>query len=247
MGCPFANFHVFIIGDINHDGLIDIGSVKEEIRCEWIYDEEEEIDKISGPFYAKFPIHWYIYGDSRWQYEPGFNGRYPATKCLKLPLINLAKSPVDFIRQVYGEKLINAPATARKEQLFKKQTVLFRYADFGPQAIAYELIGYNWYQWDCSGCGDPRKQYDIRVVVYRNINLSKVKELYPIIIGETDYRYVAYDDSIDFLNKKIVELTNLLKTETDNSDLYSSLKDTLEKARNKIIQKLGNEKVKTIN
>ena len=39
MGCPFATFYFFVIGDINHDGLLDIGAVKEEIRCDWAYNE----------------------------------------------------------------------------------------------------------------------------------------------------------------------------------------------------------------
>jgi hypothetical protein len=238
MGCPFATFYFFVIGDINHDGLIDIGATKEEVWCEWRYDEEKDIDKLFGPFYEKRPIQWYIYSDAHWKYEPSFKGQYPHTNYLTLPLINLAKSPVDFIREIYGERLKNVPPAERQEHILRKQTVVFRYADFGPQVIAYELIGFNWYQWDCSGCGDLRKQHDIRIVVYRNINLSKVKELYPIVIGETDYRYVEYNESVNFLNGKIVELTNSLKDDRENSDLYLSLKNTLEKTRNKIIHAL---------
>jgi len=246
MGCPFAEFSFFVIGDINHDGLIDIGATKEEVRCEWMYDEEKDIDNIFGPFYEKHPIHWYIYVDAHWKYESSFKGQYPHTKYLKLPLINLAKSPIDFIRETYGERLKNVPATDRQEHILRKQTVVFRYADFGPQAIAYELIGFKWYQWDCSGCGDLRKQHDIRIVVYRNINLSKVKELYPIVIGETDYRYVEYNESVNFLNGKIVELTNSFKDDIENSDLYLSLKNRLEKTRNKIIHELDYENSKTL-
>ena len=241
MGCPFATFYFFLIGDINHDGLIDIGAIKEQVWCEWLYDEEKDIDSISGPLYEQYPICWYIYVDAHWKYEPSFNGQYPNTKYLKLPLINLAKSPIDFISETYGERLKNVPATDRQEHILGKQTVVFKYTDFGPQAMAYELIGFNWYQWDCSGCGDLRKQHDIRIVVYRNINLSKVKKFYPIIIGKTDYRYVEYNESINFLNKKIVELTNSFKDYTENSDLFLRLKNTLEKTRDTIIQKLGNE------
>lgn len=244
-GCPFAKFCFFVIGDINYDGLIDIGATKEEVRCDWMYDEEKDIDKMSGPFYEKYPIQWYIYLDAHWKYESSFNGQYPHTKHLRLPLIALVKSPVDFVRETYGERLKNVPSTNKQEHILKKQTVVFRYADFGPQAMAYELIGYNWYQWDCSGCGNPRKRHDIKIVVYRNINLSKVKELYPIIVGETDYRYIDYNKGVNFLNHKIVDLTHSLKNDKENSDLYLSIKNTLEETRNKIIRELDNESRKT--
>lgn len=247
MGCPFSNFHFFIIGDINHDGLIDIGTVKEEVRCDWMYDEENDIENMTGPFYQKYPIRWYVYADAHWRYRPSFNGQYPGKKFIKLPLIALVKSPIDFIRETYGERLKNIPATDRHEHILDKQTVVFKYTDFGPQAMAYELIGFNWYQWDCSGCGDVREQHDIRVVVYRNINLSKVKELYPIIIGKVDYRYVEYNESINFLNNKIVELTNSLKDHTEHFDLYLRLKSRLEETRDRIIQELDNENVKIPN
>jgi len=57
MGCFSATFHFFVIGDINRDGLIDIGVVKEELRCVWI----ENMPDISGPFYEQLPIQWYVY------------------------------------------------------------------------------------------------------------------------------------------------------------------------------------------
>ena len=246
MGCPFAQFSFFVIGDINHDGLIDIGANKEEVRCNWMYDEKKDIERMFGPFYEKHPIQWYIYLDAHWKYESSFNGQDPHTKYLRLPLIALVKSPVDFIRETYGERLKNAPSANKQEHILIKQTVVLKYADFGPQAMAYELIGYNRYQWDCSGCGDPRKRHDIKIVVYRNINLSKVKEVYPIIVGETDYRYIEYNEGVNFLNHKIVELTHSLKNDKENSDLYLSIKNTLEKTRNKIIRELDNENRKSL-
>lgn len=114
MGCPFANFYFFVIGDINHDGLIDIGATEEVVRCDRIYDEEKDTDKMFGPFYEKHPIQWYIYSDAHWKYESSFNGHYPHTQYLKLPLINLVKSPVDFIREAYRERLKNVPSTNKQ-------------------------------------------------------------------------------------------------------------------------------------
>ena len=98
-GCFSATFHFFVIGDINRDGLIDIGVTKEELKCEWVYDEEK--DGISGPFYEQLPICWYVYMGAHWKYEPGFDGKYPSKGHLRLPLIDLAKSPIDFVRKRY--------------------------------------------------------------------------------------------------------------------------------------------------
>jgi hypothetical protein len=39
------------------------------------------------------------------------------------------------------------------------------YEAFGPQAIAYKLIGMEWWQWDNHGDSRPRK-YPIKVVIY---------------------------------------------------------------------------------
>jgi hypothetical protein len=101
MGCFSATFHSFIIGDINQDGLTDIGVVKEEMNCEPVYDEKKEIDSMLKPYYEKFPIRWYVYMVTQWKYEPAFDGKYPDREYYRLPLINLAKSPVDFLKEIY--------------------------------------------------------------------------------------------------------------------------------------------------
>jgi hypothetical protein len=101
MGCFSATFHSFIIGDINRDGLTDIGVVKEEMICERVYDEEKETDSMLRPYYEKFPIRWYVYMVAQWKYEPAFDGKYPDREFSRLPLINLAKSPVDFLKEIY--------------------------------------------------------------------------------------------------------------------------------------------------
>lgn len=96
MGCFSAMFHFFVIGDINSDGLIDIGVVKETLKCKWV----NNIPVRSGPVYKQLPIRWYVYM-GHWKYEPGFDGKYPPKRHLKLPLINLVKSPIDFVKEKY--------------------------------------------------------------------------------------------------------------------------------------------------
>jgi hypothetical protein len=110
MGCFFAKFHNFIIMDINNDKLIDIGIIKEEITWEKVYDEENEVEFMLGPFYEKQPARWYIFVKNYWEYTPNYDGKYPLTGYLELPLIGLEQSPVDFVKEVYKGKLKNKPA-----------------------------------------------------------------------------------------------------------------------------------------
>ena len=52
------------------------------------------------------------------------------------------------------------------EQSSKDLTL--NYYDFGLQCMCYELIGYDWWQWDNHGDSDPKTTCDIKVVVYHN-------------------------------------------------------------------------------
>lgn len=86
-----------------------------------------------------------------------------------------------------------------------KQTMLLDYGDFGPQAAAYELLGMQWWQWQSHGDSRPR-HYDINVAVYKDINLEKVKAMYPVDVSqEKDYRYVKYADAMRYLDEQISE------------------------------------------
>ena len=83
--------------------------------------------------------------------------------------------------------------------------LILNYDEFGPQVIAYEIIGMQWWQWQSHGDSRPRK-YDIKVAVYKNTNLQTVKEKYPVIPEkEQDYRYLHYDKAMDYLNSIIKE------------------------------------------
>lgn len=91
-----------------------------------------------------------------------------------------------------------------------KNTLILNYSDFGPQAAAHELIGFEWYQWESHGDSNPNTKYDVKVVVYRNTRLNKVKEMYPVIKGKQDYRYVHYRDALEYCDRLIKEEGDLL-------------------------------------
>ena len=82
------------------------------------------------------------------------------------------------------------------------KTTVLAYPDFGPQAMAYDLIGMQWHQWD--NPPDPKKNYKINVVVYRNMGRKQAMLLHPTDKAKaSDYRYVSYDEAVAFLNRHI--------------------------------------------
>ncbi len=87
-----------------------------------------------------------------------------------------------------------------------KNSIVLNYQDFGPQAMAWRNIGMEWWQWQAHGDSDPKTKYNIKVVIYRNITLQKVKSLYPINQDKKqDYRFIEYTETLNYLNRNIQE------------------------------------------
>lgn len=87
------------------------------------------------------------------------------------------------------------------------QYVLFNYEDFGPQAMAWETIGMQWWQWDNHGDSDPNSIYDIKVVVYRDISLKEIQSVFPVVeAAKKDFRYIEYTEAIKYLDRNIDEV-----------------------------------------
>lgn len=83
------------------------------------------------------------------------------------------------------------------------KALVLKYKDFGPQAAAYELLGYEWPQWEAQGSGNPADVAEIGVVVYRGLPLDVVQQRYPVIRGQQDYRYVSYDQAVDYCDRML--------------------------------------------
>ncbi len=114
----------------------------------------------------------------------------------------------------------------------RRQYTRLTYKDFGPPSLAYELIGSDYWQWNDHGDSRP-KDYPIAVIVYRDIDLQKIKTLYPVVKEKKqDYRYVTYKKAVDFLNKSIEELQKY------KDDIPPKLIGTLKKTRNTIQSEL---------
>lgn len=107
------------------------------------------------------------------------------------------------------------------------------YQDFGPPALAEPLLGNDFWQWQNHGDSRP-KDYSIGVVVYRDLDLSRIKTLFPVIPEKRqDYRYVAYDNAVAFLEDAI------RKIENHREDIPPSMIGTLKQTHATITASLG--------
>ena len=222
----YAKNSRFLLSDMNNDGLIDIGIIKEELECLQFIEQKDGTDYLDRPSYKIYPNLWYIFKDDRWVLVDSLNGKVPSISYRELPLIGLIKTPVDFIKEI----------------CFNRNILILEYEDFGVQSMSYELLGFQWYQWDNHGSSDPDEKYNIRVVVYKNICLEEVRTLYPVNKdSKQDYRYVEYREALNYLDEQIKQIEEIRKTDSgdqENADLYEDLISVLQSTRNEIVTKL---------
>lgn len=111
--------------------------------------------------------------------------------------------------------------------------------------MAYELIGYDWNEWKPYGDDSPN-DVDIKVVVYRGVELGELRKQFPVVKGKSDYRYLEYAPAIQFLQEQIKEVESYKKEEQQATDsqasavkMYEDLEQTLKKTHRAIIENLG--------
>jgi hypothetical protein len=105
-------------------------------------------------------------------------------------------------------------------------TLVLPYAAFGPQVLAHEILGMEWYQWDPHGDSDPKTTYDVRVVVRLGVSESEAKRRYPVQKAEgCDYRYVTEKAALEFLARTRKEIA------ADSPELAKKLADTAARIR----------------
>ena len=115
----------------------------------------------------------------------------------------------------------------------EKKYVTLSYSDFGPPSLASELLGAAWWQWQEHGDSRPR-DYDIQVVVYRDMNTDEIARLFPVDESkEQDYRYIAYLAAIGFLDSNISELEQV------DDEVIQGIKDQLLETKRVITENLG--------
>lgn len=105
--------------------------------------------------------------------------------------------------------------------------IVLDYQDFGPQVIAGEVIGNEWWQWQAHGDSRPRA-YDVKVVVFKRVPIKEVMQKYPVNQGmEKDYRYLDYEQALAYLDDRI------------NEDVIEDVTARLQETKRKIIASLG--------
>ena len=119
-----------------------------------------------------------------------------------------------------------------------RQYVVLDYEDFGPQSMAWETIGMQWWQWDNHGDSNPNSKYAIKVVVYRDTSLKQIESLFPVDKAKKqDFRYIDYREAIRYLDRNIIELEGI------NEEWIAALKQRLIKTKKRIEQELEFKKL----
>jgi hypothetical protein len=110
----------------------------------------------------------------------------------------------------------------------RQEVLVLAYQDFGPQMLAREVLGMEWWQWEDHGDSSPEARYDVKVAVYREMPLEDVKKQYPVLPEQRkDFRYVEYKKALQFLDEKIQE------------NVMEDVTDALKVTRKKITETLG--------
>jgi hypothetical protein len=238
MGQFFALAHRFFLGDIDDDGLMDIGVMREEIKP--IGPHRDIPSKVE---YEKDEMRWFVYTQGprvsygrrdHWKYDPALDGKRPATDMVKLPLIGIGKTPVAFVEELSGGKLQRSRTRLQRPG---QPTMVLGYGDFGPQVFAHELLGMEWYQWNLTGSPDPEQIDPIQVVVYKDMELDQVKQLYPVVKElKQAYRYVSCREALEYLDKNIAYFNE--EKEGAEDAYYESLISDFSQTKRRIIDTL---------
>ena len=127
----------------------------------------------------------------------------------------------------------------RRNRSHFPNSFVMEFTDFGPSGSSDELFGPERFQVNGQRAGELRSRDEIKVVVYRNVDLAMVKKTYPELGGKFVYRYVEYSRAIDYLDKRIEELKANNNQETEYSELEKQLISEYEHSRARIIERLG--------
>ena len=110
--------------------------------------------------------------------------------------------------------------TSCQSETIEKPLVVDYYF-FGPQAASFEIIGFGWYQWNTQGPDKGEPEDIIKVVIYKETSLEKIKKNYPVNTTiEQDYRYIKYQTAISHFNKLIPEFN---EAKINNEQLIKNL------------------------
>jgi hypothetical protein len=84
--------------------------------------------------------------------------------------------------------------------------VVLDYGDFGPQEMAYELIGFDCYGACC--CREPGDSFDVRVVVHDGASEAAARARYPTGPDTGDYRVLDVTAARAYLDANLADLAS---------------------------------------
>jgi hypothetical protein len=111
------------------------------------------------------------------------------------------------------------------------RTVLFRYDDFGPQAMS--PVGFAWWSWEPGGSFEICDRFDVRVVVYTGSH-KEVARRFPTVKGVSDHRLISRADALAHLDARIAELA-AMPHDPDEFD-FGPLQRQLEETRRIVLE-----------
>lgn len=94
-GCMAATATHFLLGDLQGDGLTDLGMIVEEIACVKDRGGTPDVEPPVHPHYRQEPIQWFLFDRGRWRREARDRGKMPPV-FVELPLLGIRVTPVDF-------------------------------------------------------------------------------------------------------------------------------------------------------
>ena len=111
MGMDYATSHNIYLADVNQNGLLDIGVMQEDIT--WYREDSEFCPVREGPFYCTKPTRWFIFSINGWHESQNTKKKLTEMGAVKIPLIGITKTPVDYTRDVYGNQVKPCPSEKR--------------------------------------------------------------------------------------------------------------------------------------
>ena len=85
--------------------------------------------------------------------------------------------------------------------------IMMEYKDFGPQAMAYDFIGYERRQWKSTDGNQENKNHPIKIVVYTESEKNNAIAKFPIDQdARQDFRYVSVDAAREYLEENLADI-----------------------------------------
>ena len=105
--------------------------------------------------------------------------------------------------------------------------IMMEYKDFGPQAMAYDFIGYERRQWQSTDGNQQNKNHPIKIVVYTEAEKNNAIAKFPIDQdARQDFRYVSVDAAREYLEENLADIKG--------EATLDGLSQTLEKTKTRL-------------